>query len=376
MDDKGEIISSCDVDENIALQIWTKGASPRLVINNKSQNSRKLIRLNWLENLDRKLSVKGKKRGASVEYNLKDLLPHLQRILYEYAVYASFKPRLWKFSMALEKALHTPAVVYDKGEMSLLPEEKRSCLWIADITDKNGAGSFHPFFPLSEKERGVIPEEGIPIVENRRGAEDLFKTGVIRKLSNQDPLRWHKPVRVMSAAILLAFSFCEADGAEFSDELWKEDPATPLALRINDPRLMGLGRKFGSYVRHFDALKKIAMQTSDESNQELLDNRYTRKRRIEFPAGLLGDVGYFVTFFDREDGLMALGCKPRAATPRHKGDLIYSFPVPLYEQALLNDVFGGEPDDYFTVVQLVSAKVFERWLGNVNLYISPFTGAL
>ena len=62
MDDKGEILSSCDVDDNIGLQIWTKGLSPRLVVLNKKQNSRKLIRLSWLENLDRKLSIKGKKR--------------------------------------------------------------------------------------------------------------------------------------------------------------------------------------------------------------------------------------------------------------------------------------------------------------------------
>ena len=45
MDDKGEIVSSCDVDENIALQIWTKGFSPRLVVLNKNKNSRKLIHL-------------------------------------------------------------------------------------------------------------------------------------------------------------------------------------------------------------------------------------------------------------------------------------------------------------------------------------------
>jgi hypothetical protein len=376
VDDKGEIISSCDVDENVALQVWTKGASPRLVIYNKNQNSRKLIRFNWLENLDRKLSVKGKKRGTSVEYNLKDLLPRLQRILSEYVVYTSLKPRLWKFSMTLGKALHTPAVVNDKGELALLPEEKRSSLWLAISDDKKGGGSFRPFFPLSDKERDVVPEEGFPIVENRRGVEDLSKTGVIRKLASRNPLRWHKPVHVMSAAMLLAFSFCEEDGAEFSEELWKDDLTAPLLLKINDPRLMGLGRKFVSYVRHFDALKKIETRISLDSTQELLDDHYSRKRRIEFPLGLLGDVEYSVTFFEREDGMTALGCKPRSATLRHKGDLIYSFPTPVYEQALIDDSFGGSPDDYFTVAQLTSAKGFERWAGNVDLYVPSLTGAV
>ena len=47
MDDKGEIVSSHDVDDNLSLQIWTKGHTPRLVIFNKAKNSKKLIRLGW-----------------------------------------------------------------------------------------------------------------------------------------------------------------------------------------------------------------------------------------------------------------------------------------------------------------------------------------
>jgi hypothetical protein len=364
------------VDENIDLQIWTKGLSPRLVIRNKNQNSKKLIRLNWLENRERKLSVKGKKRGSSVEYGLGDLLPHLQRILSEYAVYSPFKPHLWKFAVTLEKVLHTPAIVSEKGELSLLPEEKRSCLWIADLTGgKKGEGYFRPFFPLSEKEREALPEAGLPIVENRRSVEDLFKTGAIRKLANQTPSRWHRTIRVMSAAMLLAFSFCEEDGSEFSDELWREEnPENPLTFRIDDPRLMGLGRKFVGYARHFQAVDKITVRASYDSDKELQDDRYTRKRRVEFPVGLLGDVEYSVTFFEREDEMMALGCKPRGATLRHKGDLIYVFPAPVYSDALIHDSFGGAPDDYFTVMQLTSAKEFERWMNNVVPYIASFAG--
>jgi hypothetical protein len=376
VDDKGEILSSYDVDENITLQIWTKGMSPRLVIYNKNQNSRKLIRLSWLENRERKLSVKGKKRGTSIEYSLAELLPHLQRILSEYAVYTSFKTRLWKFAMTLEKVLHTPAVVSEKGELSLLPEEKRSCLWIADLTDgKKGEGSFRAFFPLSEKELKAIPEGGLPIAENRRGVEDLFKTGVIRKLANCAPARWYQSIRVMGAAMLLGFSFCEEDGSEFSDELWRgENPENPVIFKISDPRLMGLGRKFVAYVRHFEALNKITAFTSYDSDKELQDDNYGRKRRIDFPVGLLGDVEHSVTFFEREDGMMALGCKPRGATLRHKGELVYSFPSAVYAQALADDSFGGSADDYFTVAQLASAKAFEQWMDNVIPYVASFAG--
>ena len=375
MDDKGEILSSCDVDENIGLQIWTKGVSPRLVIFNKNQNSRKLIRFNWLENLDRKLSVKGKKRGESVEYSLTNLLPHVQRIISEYAVYASFKPRLWKFAATLEKTFHTPAIVSDKGELALLPEDKRSCLWIADITGgKKGEGNFRPFFPLSEKERGVLPEGGVPITENKRGVDDLFKTGVARKLAVQSPLRWHLPIRVIGAAMLLGFSFCDEDGSDFTDEFWSDDVHS---IKNDDPRLRGLGRKFVGYVRHFEALREMEMRSSLDSDKELQEANFARKRRIEFHEGTIGDVAYSVTFFEREeDGAMALGCKPRAATTRHNGELIYTLPASVYAQALLDDSLGGAADDYFTVTQLTSAKSFEKWLNSVETYTSSLTGTI
>ena len=375
MDDKGEILSSCDVDENIGLQIWTKGFSPRLVIFNKNQNSKKLIRLSWLENLERKLSIKGKKRGQSVEYSLTGLLPHIQHILAEYAVYTSFKPRLWKFAAVLEKTFHSPAVVLDKGELNLLSEEKRSCLWLADMTGgEKGEGSFRPFFPLLEKEKKNFPEEGLPITGNRRGVDDLYKTGITRKLANQEPLRWHKPLQVISAAVLLAFSFCYEDGSDFADGFWA-DEIPP--LKIDDTRLCGLGRKYAGYVRHFSALKEIEMRTSLDSDKELLEANYSRKRRVEFQEKTIGDVAYSVTFFEREeDGLMAFGCKPRAATSRHKGELIYTLPAPVYAQALADNAMDGPADDYYTIAQLASAKAFEQWANTVTTYASSFVGAV
>ena len=373
MDDKGEILSSCDVDENISLQIWTKGFAPRLVVFNKNHNSRKLIRLSWLENLERKLSVKGKKRGQSVEYSLADLLSFIQRIISEYVVYASFKPRLWKFVTKLEKVFHTPAIVSDKGELALLSEDKRSCLWIADFSgEKKNEGRFHPFFPLSENEKNVFPEGGLLIGKNQRGADDLFKTGVARKLAVQSPLRWHKPVRVMGAAILLGFSFCDEDGSEFADEFWSDE----VSIKNDDRRLCGLGRKFTGYARHFESLKEIEMRASSDSDKELMEAGYSRKRRVEFQERAIGDVAYSVTFFESDDGAMALGCKPRAATIRHKGELIYSLPASVYAQALINDSLGGATDDYFTVTQLISAKAFERWSNSIAIYLDSLTGTI
>jgi hypothetical protein len=392
MDDKGEIISSCDVDDEIALQIWTKGLSPRVVVFNKNQNKKKFIKLRWFENLDRKLTVKGKKRGTTVDYLLSDLLPVLQRILSEYAVYTAFKSCLWRFSVTFEKVLHAPAIVFEKKEFSLLPEEKRARLWIADLTGEiKGEGIFRPFFPLlSQEEKKIISEEGFPFIDSRCGVEDLFKTGVVRKLNGANLSRWHRPVRIASAAMLLGFSFCEEDGEEFSDEIWRAGLLEkPLSFKLNDPRLKGLGRKFAGYIRHFDTLNTMTVQASLDSDKELQDSGYARKRRLNFPAGLLGAVETAVTFFDREDGMMALGCKPRikkstgggglyyASPPQksqEKQELIYTIPKDRYETALLRDAFMGAPDDYFTVGQLVGGKIFGAWCNNLVPFISYFAG--
>ena len=391
MDDKGDIISSCDVDENLALQIWTKGTSPRAVIFNKSQNKKKLIRLNWFEDLDRKLSIKGKKRNSAMEYTLADLLPTMQRILSEYAVYTTFRANLWRFAVTLERVLHAPAIVFEKKEFSLLPEEKRARLWIADLTgDVKGEGSFRPFFPLSDGEKETLSGADLAFAESQCGVDDLFRTGAIRKLNGADITRWYRPVRIMATAMLMGFSFCEEDGSEFTDELWHSGNfEKPLSFKVNDPKLRGLGQKFVGYVRHADMLEHITVRASYDSDKELLEEGYARKRRVQFPPGTLGRVDTSVTFFDRE-GSMALGCKPKiksssagggglyyASPPQRsagKQELIYTFPAELYERALKIDALDGSTDDFFTVVQITSAKIFEAWCESLLPYISYFAG--
>ncbi|MDR1378435.1 MAG: hypothetical protein LBJ36_05230 [Synergistaceae bacterium] len=390
MDDKGEIISSYEVDENLVLQIWTKGLSPRLVIFNKTQNKKKFIRLNWLENLDRTLSIKGKKRGSIINYTLSNLLSPLQRILSEYAVYTPFKTYLWRFSVTLERVLHAPAIVFDKSEFSLLPEEKRSRIWISDLTgEEKGSGFFRPFFPLNERENKTVSEKGLLFVENRCGIDDLVRTGALRKLNGANIARWYRPVRIMAAAILLGFSYCGEDGAEFTDEIWRAGQLEkPLSFKIGDPRLKSLGRKFVGYVRHMEKLSDITVWASLDSDKDLLGDGYTRKRRVDFPAGLLGNIDTVVTFFEREDGMMALGYKPKlkrsmgsgagfyyASPPQksqEKQELIYTLPIFLYKKALLDDSLGGAADDYFTVGQLTSAKMFEAWCDSLIPYIAYF----
>jgi hypothetical protein len=395
MDDRGEIISSCDVDEDIALQIWTKGLSPRVVIFNKNLNKKKFVKLRWFEILDRKLTVNGKKSGTTVEYALSDLLPAVRRILSEYAVYTAFKPFLWRFSVMLERVLHAPAVVFDKKELSLLSEEKRARLWLADLTGGAGnEGFFRPFFPLSEAEKGALPENSLRFAENCCGVEDLLRTGAVRRLNGTSFARWLRPVRIAATAMLLGFSFCEEDGEDFSDDIWRaksfENSGKPLGLKLGDPRLKGLGRKIVGYVRHFDTLDTVTVRASFDSDKELQEAGYTRKRRVAFPAGLLGRAETSVTFFEREDGMMAFGCKPKVKTSpggggglyyalppqksQEKQELIYTIPKERYEAALLRDSFMGAADDYFTVGQLAGGKIFEAWSENIVPFISYLAG--
>ena len=380
MDDRGEIVSSFDVDDNVALQIWTKGRSPRLVVFNKGRGSRKLIQLGWIEKRDRKLSISGQKRGQSRAYSIEDFVPGLQRILSEYAVYTNFRIRLWKFAVEFEKVLHAPEIVTDRGEMNLLSEEKRSSLWIADFTEDRKQGSLRPFFPVTAGEAGVLDPEAMKITDAERNVEPLVRRGFIRALAKAAPARWHNPVRVTAAALLLGFSYCGADGLEFADSLWEGragDAQPALDFSLRDPRLMGLGRKLAAFIRHFNAVERIEEAVSLDSDKELQDQGYVRKRRLAFAPGTIGDVPYKVTFFEDEaGGRTAFGCKPDAAPSRERWELIYSLPTEDYHAALRHDTMGGPDDEYFTVTQLAWARQFLDWNASVAPYVGSFAGLM
>lgn len=376
MDDKGEIISSADVDETLSLQIWTKGRAPRLVIANKAKGSRKLIQLGWTEKRDRKLSIGGAKRGQSTSYAMEDLAPTVRSILDEYCVRTNFKIRMWKFAASLERMIHVPEIVTDKGELNLLSEEKRSALWISDCTGADRKqGAFRPFFPATGPEAEVLSEERLRITEGARGIDALTKTGVIRDLQKAAPERWLDPLRIMAAAMLLSFSYCDADGSETADALWEMDKDDALTLR--DPRLAGLGRKLTAFIRHFDIARQTDVWTTLDEAKELQDKGYERKRRMDFQAGTIGDVPYRVTLFEHEgEGRVAMGCEPQSATSRHTGSLVYDMPMDLYRASLKADTMGGPEDEFFSATQLAWAKQFKDWSENVTVYVRSFAGLM
>ena len=392
MDEQGKIISSCDIDENLALQMWTRGKTPRLSIFNKNKNQRKLIHIAWVEKRDRTLAINGKNKGETVSYVVQDFEAAIQKILSGYAANTNYKVKFLTVVIDLEKALNRPEFVASESDIAMMSEDKRSALWIADCSGENKPlGVFRPFFPVSDSEAAVIPPEKLKIQsQTARGVEALMNTGIINDLKKVNPERWHNPVRITAAAMLLGFTYCGSDGSKMADTLWSSgekpkviNPNTPpmkvpvKKLNLHEPGLLRLGHKLAAYIRHYYYVDQVSIEYVSESEKVLHDKGYNRLRRVDFNAGSLGDVPYRVTFFEDEaNGMTAFGCVPRMQTSRHRGDMLIMVPTEVYKQALQNNTISGVEDDFFTITRLLWAKQFKEWYVNLIPYLKNITGLI
>ena len=391
MEEQGKIISSCDVDENLALQMWTRGKTPRLSVFNKNKNQRKLISIAWVEKRDRTLSINGKNKGENVSYTVQDFEPAIQKILAAFSVNTNFKVKFFTVVVDLEKALHHPEFVSGASEFSLMSEDKRSSMWINDGSsdkDKYPFGIFRPFFPVKDSEADLmIPEKLRVTSQAARGIEGLMNTGIPAALKKANPERWHNVIRVTAAAMLLGFSYCGGEGIKMSDYLWSagEKQKAPgnlpgmkipvKKLSLHDPELLKLGYKLAAYVRHYYYIDDIDINYVGDSEKDAQERGFTKSRRVDFSTGTLGDVPYRVTFFENETmGLTAFGCSPRMNTTKHTGDMMITIPTESYKAALHNDTMGGPEDDFFTLTRLLWAKQFKTWYENIKPYVKSFAG--
>ncbi len=391
MDEQGKIISTCDIDANLALQMWTRGRTPRLSIFNKVKNSRKLIHIAWVEKRSRTLSINGKKPGETFTYSVGDFEPAIQKILGDFATKTNFKAKYFKVVVDLEKALCRPELATSASDLAMMTEEKRSSLWVADCSggDRN-VGQFRPFFPCNDDEAALMTEDRLAINgAAMRTTEGLIKTGIPTELKKINPERWHNTVRVTAAAMLLGFSYCGADGTKKADALWAEgekqkviDPnvtamKVPVKkLSLHDPELVRLGHKLTAYIRHCYYLDEVNVEYAPDSVQLLTEAGYEKSRRIDFNTGTLGDVPYRTTFYaNTEEGMTAFGCNPRMQTARHTGDMIISLPTKIFEQAVKNDTMSSG-DEFFTLTRLLWAKQFGQWYRNLKPYVVKFAGLI
>lgn len=391
MEEQGRIISTCNIDDNLALQIWTRGKTPRLSIFNRNKNSRKLIHIAWVEKRDRTLTINAK-GGGNASYVVQDFEPAIQKILAEYALRTNFKVKYFTLVIDLEKALHHPELISSPADLALMTEDKRSSLWLADCSgDDKKVGVFRPFFPVSDAEKTAMPDNKLKILgTNARGVEALIKNNVIADLKKANPERWHNTIRVTAAAMLLGFSYCGGDGTKTADALWAagEKPknlnpnvtvlkAPVKKLTIHDTGLAKLGHKLSAYIRHFYYIDKVNIEYIPDSEKELQERGYERSRRVDFAAGTLGDVPYRVTFFSSESqGMTALGCAPRMQTSRHTGHMVIIVPTEIYQQALTNDTITGSEDEFFTLTRLLWAKQYKDWYQSIMPYVKSFAGLI
>ena len=391
MEEQGKIISSCDIDSNLALQIWTRGKTPRLSILNKAKNSRKLIHIAWVEKRSRTLSISGKKPGENINYTVSDFEPAINKILTEYFARTNFKLKFYKLVIDLEKAIHRPELAVSKSDFAMMTDDRRSSLWVADCSDGDrNTGYFRPFFPLAPAE--VLPEESLRISSlQMRSTEGLFKLGAVDILKQANPERWHNTVRVTAAAMLLGFSYCGADGSKTADILWTagEKPknlnpnisvtkAPVKKISLHDPDLMRLGHKLTAYIRHCYKLNNVEISYVDDSEKTLSDAGFSRTRRLDFNTGTIGDVPYRVTFYENElEGMTAFGCNPRMQTAKHRGDMIIMVPSIIFSDAMSDDTMGNASgNEFFTITRLLWAKQFGEWYENLKTYVQGFAGLI
>ena len=393
MEEKGKIISTCDIDENLALQIWTRGHTPRLSIFNKVKNSRKLIHIAWVEKKNRTLTISGKKQGENITYTVKDFEAAISKILTEFYAKTNFKLKFLKLAIDLEKAMNRPEIFSSKADFAMMTEEKRSSLWIADCSegDRN-TGIFRPFFPMNSEESAAASPEKLQITGPAMKTYDaLVKSGVPEALKRINPERWHNVIRVTAAAMLLGFSYCGADGTKMSEEIWAEgEKKAPTQLgqtamkvpvrkiSLHDAGLVRLGHKLTAYIRHCDYIDDVEIEYVGDSISEMQEAGFTRSRGIDFNTGTIGDVPYRVTFYENaEEGITAFGCNPRMQTARHTGDMVIMMPTATYKTALTNNTINGSnEDDFYTVTRLLWAKQFKEWYENIRPYVAKFAGLL
>ncbi len=383
MNEEGKILSSYEIDDNLALQIWTRGKSPRLSIFNKNKNTRKLIQLSWVEKRDRKLQINSKTRGETVSYIVQDFEHAIQKILEDFTIKTNFRLKFFRVMLDLEKALFNPEIVTSQNGFVMMSDEKRSALFIADCTGEDKkSGVFKNFFPLNDAERMILNNTDLNFINGERNVETLLHTGLMEAMGKINPERWFNPVRVSASAMLLCFSFCGEDGSKFSNSLWENRKPHPQetnkhkGFSLNSPGLMKLGFKISAYMRHFYNIENLNVEYFIDSEKFLQDEGYTRSRRTDFTAGTLGDVPYRVTFYEHElNNITAFACVPQMATAKHSGEMVIKIPTDLYNEALKIDTMnGGNQDEFYTITRLFWAKNFKEWYYSVMPYVKSFSG--
>jgi hypothetical protein len=125
-----EEIAVHDVDASLSLVYCLGPAGPFTLIVNRVTGKRKSVSLAWFLKESREMQIRTGP-GSTVVYPVRTIEEALYDLVSRATSHPRIKPLIWAAFRAVVELLHHPKLISRESEFALLPEEKRSALWIA-----------------------------------------------------------------------------------------------------------------------------------------------------------------------------------------------------------------------------------------------------
>ncbi|MCF4114369.1 MULTISPECIES: hypothetical protein [Dethiosulfovibrio] len=375
----GGILCSQDLDDNVSLQIWRGEGAPRLGIYNKTKERMKPVRFSWLEDPSRVLKMQHG-RGQSTEYDMDSICKIVRGLLESMSRDLTFRSMCLRTAVLLQDMAIVPKVVMDKKDFALLPETKRRSLWLTDLSDGKNNGAFLPCFDVTDEESELFLKNGDELyLDLPKGADirDIRSTSIVSKLTAVDPVRWYMPFQIGAMGVLMGFSAVGGESIDFADSLWRGYDKKSFLRKVDDlegqakVQASKMAMALVSLVRHWPYLQALEYREHYDSEGDLKERGYSRKRRFDIPQGQLGDISYVVTVYDNGEGHIAIGCKGNGRTSLHDGDMIFEMPDHVYGRSMASDACGSSPDETYSIVSLIRAWRTYVWCRRVKALSEP-----
>jgi hypothetical protein len=292
----------------------------------------------------------------------------------------TFRSMCLRTAVLLQDMAIVPKVVMDKKDFALLPETKRRSLWLTDLSDGKNNGAFLPCFDVTDEESELFLKNGDELyLDLPKGADirDIRSTSIVSKLTAVDPVRWYMPFQIGAMGVLMGFSAVGGESIDFADSLWRGYDKKSFLRKVDDlegqakVQASKMAMALVSLVRHWPYLQALEYREHYDSEGDLKERGYSRKRRFDIPQGQLGDISYVVTVYDNGEGHIAIGCKGNGRTSLHDGDMIFEMPDHVYGRSMASDACGSSPDETYSIVSLIRAWRTYVWCRRVKALSEP-----
>jgi hypothetical protein len=211
-----EEIAVHDVDASLSLVYCLGPAGPFTLIVNRVTGKRKSVSLAWFLKESREMQIRTGP-GSTVVYPVRTIEEALYDLVSRATSHPRIKPLIWAAFRAVVELLHHPKLISRESEFSLLPEEKRSALWIAWVPSGAPQGILFPCFSLQEPEREALSRkigdpDKIRIQASEIAGGVVTGRGISTALMRTDPRRWYLPPMIEAVAAVLGMQ--EGGGRE------------------------------------------------------------------------------------------------------------------------------------------------------------------